>query len=833
MTPRTLLFFALFFATQTSLAEDQIQDIHVFGATDQSTLNEEGEPIESHSGTSELNEQILETTPSGNGNMNEVLRILPEVTYTDPARTSKQAGEIKPGEVSILGARPYQNNFIVDGSPNNSIINPASKEYDSYGGLPGHAQEQFLDLNLIESITVYSSNVSAKYGQFSGGVVEAKTKRAKFVSEGHISGRHTSDNWTQFHLDKQSEYNFNNATSTSIGQPKFDKWQYGAFINQPINDNSAFYVNFQHQESKIPVYHLGQSENEYRKLDNWMAKYSHYFEDDSTLDVTASYSPYEENRLSQHVKDSEYTLKGGGRKLNVEFEKGFGDGILTSTLSVNDSESTRTATKQNFYIWAKTDSKPWGKYNTISPLYSREGGKGQLTEEQSRRYWQLDYLSESFALLGSRSVFNSGFELNHVSASKRRNADANQYLVSLNNDDKPESGLPRLNCQGADACIEGEQYASHKNVYQNGSRSAEILNTGAFLENTFDYQRWLLRLGARYDYNDYMQNQDLAYRTFTKIDLIGNQQLFLTGGLNRYYESTFLTQKLNQSGYDYQQYSRGLTQGRDQFGLKQFTPTDWRLNTGRNASLNSYSELDTPFTDEQSIGIEASLFAGTLVVENIQRHQQKQFVSDTTGYQADGFKRTLHTNDGWAKHNSWKATWEKQFQRHFFSISYFHSEGRSNFKSSYLDEADVDNSALIAFNGKIIDANTEADVVTPDDIKLVYSYQLNNQWQVGLFGQWTQGYEAFEPNGLTSLYRDTNASGSEANVSQIAQYDNIRYEEFATLDASIAYRQKIAQGYVQVNLDVSNVFNGAQKIIGKTTDYALGRQIWLGLQVGW
>ena len=831
MKQRSLLILTLLLSHPPLFAEDQIQDIHVFGEGETHSLNEEGEPIESHAGTSRLNEQVLETTPSGNGNMNEVLRVLPEVTYTDPAKTSKQAGEIKPGEVSILGGRPYQNNFIVDGSPNNSIINPASKEYDSFGSLPGHAQEQFLDINLIESITVYSSNVSAKYGQFSGGVVDAKTKRAKFESSGYIGGRHTSDKWTQFHIDKRDDYSFNNATSTQNAQPKFDKWQYGAFINQPINDNSAFYVNFQHQESKIPTYHLGKAENEYRKLDNWMAKYSYYFEDDSILDISASYTPYEENRLSQHVKDSEYTLKGGGKKLNVEFEKGFGDGILKTNFSINDSQSTRTA-KQEFYTWAKTDTKPWGKYDDRQQLKSQEGGKGDLTEEQTRRYWQLDYLSESFSLLGSRSVFNTGFELNHVSANKRRNQEAQEYIVSHTEDNKPESGLPRLNCQGADACIEGEQYASHKKVHLTGNRSAEILNTGAFFENTFDYQRWLLRLGARYDYNDYMQNQDLAYRSFTKIDLIGNKTFFLTGGLNRYYESTFLTQKLDQSGKDYQEYSRGLEQGRDEFGLKQYTPTDWRLNTGRNDSINSYSELDTPYTNEQSIGIEANLFAGTLVLENIHRQQKKQFLTERTAIGEDGYKYNLHTNNGWGKHNSWKAAWEKRFHRHFFGLSYFHSEGRSNISESYLNTESTDTTSLISVNGKTVQANTEVDVVTPDIIKLNYSYQYNAQWQVGLFGQWTQGYEAFESNGNTAFYSEINSNG-EKKMIEIPQYDYIKYEEFASLDASISYRQKIAKGYLQINLDVSNVFDGVQKIIGRTNDYNLGRQVWLGIQMGW
>lgn len=43
--------------------------------------------------------------------------------------------------------------------------------------LPGQSQGLNIDLSLIESINVQDSNISAAYGHFSGGVIEATTKK--------------------------------------------------------------------------------------------------------------------------------------------------------------------------------------------------------------------------------------------------------------------------------------------------------------------------------------------------------------------------------------------------------------------------------------------------------------------------------------------------------------------------------------------------------------------------------------------------------------------------------------------------------------------------------
>ena len=83
--------------------------------------------------------------------------------------------------ISISGARPYENYFSVDGVGLNSLLDPLADGPTEVSSVPGHPQRTFINRNLIDSITVYDSNVPARYGYFLGGVVDAKTRLPAIV----------------------------------------------------------------------------------------------------------------------------------------------------------------------------------------------------------------------------------------------------------------------------------------------------------------------------------------------------------------------------------------------------------------------------------------------------------------------------------------------------------------------------------------------------------------------------------------------------------------------------------------------------------------------------
>ena len=85
--------------------------------------------------------------------------------------TQESIQDMRPAKVSISGGQFYDNYFSIDGVGVNSrldvvdIGNP--QDYNEAAG--GSAQSIWLDSNLLESVTVRDSNVSARYGGFTGG----------------------------------------------------------------------------------------------------------------------------------------------------------------------------------------------------------------------------------------------------------------------------------------------------------------------------------------------------------------------------------------------------------------------------------------------------------------------------------------------------------------------------------------------------------------------------------------------------------------------------------------------------------------------------------------
>ena len=58
----------------------------------------------------------------------------------------------------------------------------------------------FLDLDLIEEINVYDSAVPAKYGNFNGGVIDVKTKRADFETHAKVKYKTTNADSSTFNF---------------------------------------------------------------------------------------------------------------------------------------------------------------------------------------------------------------------------------------------------------------------------------------------------------------------------------------------------------------------------------------------------------------------------------------------------------------------------------------------------------------------------------------------------------------------------------------------------------------------------------------------------------
>lgn len=158
--------------------------------------------------TMEISSQQLDAAgiskmPQTNNSITGLLKTNPNVQYANANENSTSPGEIAPETVSFHGEKFYNNNFVIDGLSNNDRLNPGQLTTDfttnptgySPNDMPtGHPEAFWIPSNLLESVSVFDSNISAKYGQFTGGVVDAKLKEPLFTeASGSVSWRSSRD----------------------------------------------------------------------------------------------------------------------------------------------------------------------------------------------------------------------------------------------------------------------------------------------------------------------------------------------------------------------------------------------------------------------------------------------------------------------------------------------------------------------------------------------------------------------------------------------------------------------------------------------------------------
>lgn len=759
-----------------------------------------------------INEENIESFPKGNGDINELLKVLPDIQVTNSNQTSLNAGEISPENISISGGKFYQNNFMIDKASNNSLLDPANNNANAINDVKGHPQEVFIDSDMIKSIEVYDSDVPAEYGRFTGGVVNAKTKHSKAKFFGKVKYRFTNDSLTNFFVN--DEESFSNS-SLANKQPKFKKNFFSTSVNTPINDSSGLYLSTVFKDSTIPLKYFNEDKNTKRTSYNIMGKYSKYLEDDSVLDLSLIFSPYEEKRFLSNVKNSDFTIKGGGYKAKANYEKEFDSFKLESLLDLSFSQNSREAS-QNFYNWASNQSKPWG--DSINQDTSKEGGFGDIDKTQAILTLKNDFNFESF---------KTGFEIQGGNASFKRVQDSSIYKVSSSNNE-PEDDLVNLLCYSLDACISGDQYASTKTVYHAFDTDVNILTSAAYMQKELEYNNLNLRLGLRYDHNNYMQNHDLAYRTLSTLDIFKDKKTLLSFGANRYYANSFLTYKLREAQVPFIIYTRGI----ENAGNGKYTPEDWAISSRQGYNKNSYSQLKTPYSDEVSLALNQKVLGGKFKAKWIQRDNKNAFSKSYSQIQPDGYRYYELSNEGKSEHTSLRLSYDKQINRHYFSINWARSETK-NSNATYDNEISEDSEGLdiIYYHGEFIPSGSlpKSFDTQPDITKLSYRYKYQN-FTLHSFITHKSSYKKMGETSKTQAYIDRNPATGATTYKDATVYELIKYKDITKVDLSLTYdvptrnKEKLV-----LKTDIKNIFNEKEILSTSTNTYHLGRQFWFEL----
>ncbi|TLM62295.1 MAG: hypothetical protein FDZ69_13140 [Deltaproteobacteria bacterium] len=785
-------------------------------------------------GSSTLDRDTLQTLPARNGSLNEMLTILPGIQAGEFSRTSDNAGEILPPNLSISGGRFYDNNFTIDGIGNNSLLDPAYENTRDLSRVPGHPQESFIHPSLIENVTVYRSNIPARFGAFTGGVVEARTRDPRGVFGGQFSLRHTRSEWTELHVAREREAEYTHPTSGNV-QPEFRKYDGALSIDLPLSENSGLLAAASRIRSDIPLVLVDETEEQHRTLDNYFLKYVAHLTPDSRLTLTGSYTPYSAEMFLPETVASRYDLDNDAYGLTAKLESRLSALNLELNLNRRESRNRREA-PASYFPWQVTPSKPWGDITdadvAATKRVSKEGGHGDLEQRQETWTATIDATTEPLQTAGLAHVIGFGASYEQVTGTYERPRDMTYYsgvcgpnTAKLCTPVKSKIPLYQIAvCDPGDpGCISGEQFMYQKTVYPADTTDAVIRFYDAYLEDAVTWGRLTVRPGVRLSSDDLQKNDNWAPRLAVSLDPFGDGRTVFRGGWNRYYGKTLLTHALAEKRAPSEIWKRDNKTLAAGSRLK-----PWTFSPKKVFPATRLADLATPYTDEWTVGISQQAGGGLLSLDYIDRESRDELYARVRDIDADGYLYTEWTNDGRSDHREVALSWEQSWQNHAVLLSATWQEtvtSNGNYDTT-INEIDRDKDGTpdpVWYRGSIVDRDNlpRTDFNREWTAALAYSGRLPWGFTFTNVTRYRSGYAALANTGEDKVL----PSGEKLDI-----YDVVDNPESWVFDWRLDWEKRLwREQSLVLTVEINNVFD-EEIVSGETLDtYDLGRQIWVGM----
>ena len=758
----------------------------------QVTVN--AERISPTTGMAIIDKEMIENLPERKGSINEIIGIVPGVQFSEDAFNSFTAGELTPPNVSISGSRYYDNNFTIDGVSNNSRLDAVTKITNDASKLPGHPQMQFLDSHLIEQITVYNSNIPAEFGEFTGGLVNAKIIEPTDYFYGNVNYRTTRDSWTKFYIDPANQNAFEHSTSEDM-QPKFREEIGGLTLNIPLTENTAAVTSYQQSYSRIDLEHLGEAKHQTRKLENLLFKVAHQPNSSTQITFTSLYAPTSAEYFLKDFKNSDYQINDVGYYLSAQAEKNLASGKFEMKVGYNEEQIDRGAEKDRFFWDTTTPSIDWST--------GKEGGLGRLESGQQDLSFKTDFSFAAQKLAEMEHLIKLGAEVTHSTQYYTRPETSYYYYSPV-----LYSSTPFTCSSGDPACIENEQYLSRRTVYYQGDINVKANNYAAYLEDTIVLGNLEISPGIRVSRDDITDDTHLAPRFSTSYDVFGNRGTVLFAGRNRYYSGTLLTYRLYQAINIENQ-------------VRTTPDNDASSWSSTPSYIYSNSNVKTPYTDEVDAGFIQKIFGGTFKFQYINKKSRDEFALT----RESAPNRYLLNNNGRSEHDSYQAGWQRSWANHYFEINATRQETTTSNLDYYgrLDDANI--SSTVWFKGKELyfDELPRIDYNRPYIANLIYIGKLPYNFTFSNTTKFRGGYRRLKNTGQKKQ--------SEVDPTQTSYiYETQRNKSSVVYDWRLSWKiPTFADNNAELTIDVLNVFNRKIPVSYYTDQFELGRQFWAGI----
>ena len=817
-------------------------------------------------GRAYLDRNFIEATPKGNGDINELIALLPGVQLSEDYYSIDNLAEISAPEISISGAKPWQTGFMIDGMNYNNRLDPASASRigASENEVSGGVQSMNINSQIVESITVYDHNIPADFGDFSGGVIDAETISA-FSRETRVSLgiRGNRSDWGEYHIIDNDEPDDTAEGKDALEPPTYEKTNIDFSIQKELTDKHALLLSVSYLKSDISDVSLSAQKVESRENINALLKYSYRDGWVDSLDLSVMYAPYTSDSYLKDVLNSDYQVEGGsfGFTANLGEETRFGH--FSSKFNMSQSDNNRTG-PAHFYTWLQAKGKEWGQLADQSPdstPVSRYGGYGNLDNTQTSFNWRNSLTLERKSWGNTEHAIRVGAELNHQNYERTRQQNYYKYDSPI----QYSSTNAQLNCSGYTLdCVEQNFYVDldtlaeqlggsidfnnpeHLLAYSNNvATTAQYFNSrlvtpseqidvslnkaALYATDVITWKQFDFHLGIRYDYDDFFKNHNIAPRLSMGYDVFNDGNTLLTAGLNRYYDAGLLGYKIKeQQKFAYREY-RPIQNGY----LQAWLPSSY---TGNFRYI--YDDVKSPYDDEIALGLRhATEDFGNFALKYVHRNKKEQLArNEETNLKNDGFKYITIYNNGTGESERYSLSWDAKFGDHsiWANASYSqNSESNSDYTATP-DNTPVE--TLVYYEGELMSLS-ELDTLKANFGRPVTA---NFGWNANWTDTFSTGLTATYSGSYTTAIKSSNDQrigiGSECATCgstdiYISKYEAHTFDARIIFALSSRWEYQVSQSQsLEVRLDVSNLFNARSHAITEgNSGIEPGRMFWLGV----
>ena len=653
-------------------------------------------------GKTVYSKEDLKKIPNTNKNITDFLKVNPNVQFGQATLAAGSQGELKPSEISINGAQTFQNNFIINGVSNNLLINPTTSGGNAYNTLSSGAQGIAINTDLLCELEVLDSNVSAAYGQFTGGVVSAKecepeTEIGKI--HGSISYDFTDSAWARYNaITPLEEELFEEPDETN--QSEYTKQGISATLYGKLSEKWGFNSSLSKRQSVIPVisgFETPKKIDQKRNNTNVGTTLFYTASEDLKAKFGFNYGLIDNLGYTSGRRNSKTTIETESYTIFSELEHRIGSTKLTHKLNFQSADNQRLAENSTGFIWHYAEgSKDWTNSSTVS-----EGTAiGDLQQKQSSYSYSIDGLVDAFKIANIQNTVRFGAGYSHTDVVWDRPREVMYANSGASKDLKNAQCLADDWLCDQNKTIQGwnGQYIESYNIYKPGHFTAQQDRFHVYAEDELELNNLSTRFGVRGDYDSLNGKFNIAPRSSVSYKPFSNDKLQLLGGWNRYYGSKVLSTELNE-----------LMAQLNYKAKRADSQSEWVESFGSNSGSTRSSKLDTPYSDETSLAINSRISNIDIGLKWVHRLYKDEISRTYTSIPQDGMKFSYeYANDGHGKADIYTLSIKNHEAlqlwntKHHLSLAMDFSDIYRSYNDYTSNYNDTDQDRLISYAGKIM-----------------------------------------------------------------------------------------------------------------------------------